>query len=302
MTGKIRFISLLAGCLLAFSLLSSAVAFASDDAAFEENSYDSLRVENEYKLNVPSEIVADVWSYLVDRYQGEESFLLKQNPNFQVSISEEDFTDRYFDTSDLKLLKSQSSVRHRARFNPKDPSNRKNGRNLIQMKLNLSGKSNQLNRGEVKFKIDEHLANPASVSLIHLIKNKQRSQFIERLSENGLKIESLQEKLVLKQHRRRVNIQLFGKAFSTITLDEAHFKKFWISGHFEEIEIELNEVNFTHSSAAEREAMGKISASFKEDLLAKFPAIKQDQNPKYNKAFENLSGQSIVSQFILEHF
>ena len=77
---KRHFKSLILGSLLVLSFLPISQVLASDDVPFDENSYDSLRVENEYKLKVPAELVASVWSYLTERYQGEDSFLLKQNP------------------------------------------------------------------------------------------------------------------------------------------------------------------------------------------------------------------------------
>ena len=70
----------------------------------------------------------------------------------------------YYDTPTMQLLAMQSGVRKRHRVNITNPSDRKSGRELMQIKVN-SITSNDLQRGEVKFAIEypTDLENPKAV-------------------------------------------------------------------------------------------------------------------------------------------
>ena len=68
----------------------------------------------------------------------------------------------------------------------------------------------------------------------------------------------------------------------------------------EELELELNEINYTLGDSTIRAKMEAINEAIKGDLLANFPSIKQDQTPKYNKGFEAQMLQDFSSRPIFD--
>ena len=58
---------------------------------------------------------------------------------------------------------------------------------------------------------------------------------------------------------------------------------------FTEVEIELNEKRYTAATEPERARMRQILDTLRADLLRQFPALKQDQRPKYQKMAELLA-------------
>lgn len=258
---------------------------------FEEGGDNTLRIENEYKLSVPQEKTEAVWTYLTERYGNDHSFLKDIDAGFKATLSEENFVDTYYDTQEYDLLSKQSGIRHRRRYMPNDPDNKKNGRELIQIKLNHLD-DNELNRGEYKFKVkhyDKAKGLDDAYPLVKLVRREDRDAFKERLKELGYNPYQFTEVLTLNQRRRRVYITLNDEAFATITLDEVSSKKWWQKADFTEIEMELNEVGYTEADETYREKMETINASLKDDLLQTFPDIRQDQTPKYNKTYNVFS-------------
>jgi hypothetical protein len=88
----------------------------------------------------------------------------------------------------------------------------------------------------------------------------------------------------VEQLRKRIYITKREQTFLTITLDYVSSKYKDKSFNFVELELELNEICYTESDSLTRVAMEKITSDIKSDLMAKFPSIKQDQTPKYNKS------------------
>lgn len=242
-----------------------------------------MRIENEYKLTVPNDIADKVWTYLNERYEDGDALFLKQyDPRFNTSFSTEYFVDEYYDTPDLKLLNAQSAVRHRKRFIPDDTGHRKHGRQMVQIKLN-SIDDNALNRGEIKFEVLPS-ANKRYL-LLHLVSASERELFKNAMNGIGVNPEKLRPMLLLTQERKRVYISIADTPFATITLDHVSSQKWWSKVDFFEIEMELNEIAYTDSDRETRQQMEAINDELMNDLLKNFPAIKQDQTPKYNKTF-----------------
>jgi hypothetical protein len=139
-------------CLLLCTALSSIKSARADEEDFSAAGFNKLRVEQETKLLVPLERAEEVWKFLHDRYGMAGAALKQLDPLFASYYNDEQFTDTYFDTPDLKLLAMESGVRHRRRINLTNPDDRKSGRELMQIKVNdLS--PNVLERGEIKFEI-----------------------------------------------------------------------------------------------------------------------------------------------------
>jgi hypothetical protein len=269
-------------------------AFSDDEITENEDS--SIRIENEYKISVPSELEEKVWEYLQDRYDNAESSFLKlQNEDFSVQLSDEIFVDRYFDDDKLTLIGLQSGIRHRTRTVISDPSNRKNGRELLQIKLNRPGDL-EVNRSEIKFKVKR---NPEptdffdSHPVFGLLDGDDREAFTQHVEEIGINPFKLKNTITLEQKRRRVYISLHNQPFATITLDRVTSHKWWKSVAFTEIELELNEIAYTDANPEQRVKMQAVNDSIKTDLMAKFPELIQDQLPKYNKTF-NIFNESFI--------
>ena len=254
-----------------------------------------LRIENEFKLSIPPEDLEDVREYLRARYGEVESGILRElGGDFSARISDEWFRDRYFDTEDLRLLEAQSGVRARLRQNSSigraDP---KHGRELLQLKLNRPSDENALNRSEIKFAVDRGGVPDGPLDqhpVLGLIDNDDRPLVIAAL-QRELRVDAtdLRPLLTLTQRRWRVYVSRDGAPFATLTLDEVRSRWFLWSVDFVELEIELNEIAYTDASDEQRAVMQDLSQRLADDLREAFPAIVQDQTPKYNKAFLALS-------------
>jgi hypothetical protein len=261
--------------------------------------FNFLRIENEIKLTVPDEIVADVWEYLNNRYANENLYLKEIDSTFNSKFAEDIFTDQYFDNDNFDILKTQNGIRHRSRIVLRDAGNKKNGRQLMQLKVNHIS-TNQLNRGEFKYPIkyydtveEEWDGHP----FLGNVDRKYRTDLVERLQSYGVDALALHPTILCKALRQRVYLFRGLDPFATITLDHvtAHYEG--DSAHFTEIEMELNEINYTESDTAERAKMEKINDDIKADLLHEFPSIVQDQTPKYNKS-ANLLGMDYMPEAV----
>jgi len=248
---------------------------------------DGVRIESEYKLTVPNDRRGEVWSYLEKRYEnGEDLFLKDFDPSFRTEMSRELFVDVYFDTPALDLLERASGVRRRDRSFPDDPSHKKHGRSLVQIKLDRPADS-ALNRSEIKFKVRKDLevgegneGGPGSL----IRKPSEREEFEARIRELGLDPESLREILTIRQTRRRAYISNSEGPFATITFDEVTAEAGGRKVDFTEVELELNEIRYTDADGTTRSTMEKVNDLLRRDLQDAFEFIEVDQTPKYNKA------------------
>lgn len=245
-----------------------------------------LRLENEAKIAVPPEILEDVWTYLRTRIVEDKTFLKNINPALDSYWDDEMFYDTYFDTPDLAMARRNSGIRHRFRENLTDPSDRKNDRELLQIKLsNVS--SNAYTRGEIKYKVKVNVKKKEPESMmpvLGLLSKKDRIKFKENMAELNIDPYQLREILKLTQRRRSIFITYNGKAFISERLDEVSSDMLWFTYKHIELEPELNEVPYTEAGTAEREFMQKVNNLLIKDVMEKFPSVKMDLTPKYNKA------------------
>ncbi|MBP7088356.1 MAG: hypothetical protein KBB01_03555 [Candidatus Omnitrophica bacterium] len=286
-----------------FAVVFSNISYVSADE--NPGDYNVMRIENEDKLVVPKEKTKEVWSYMVERLVNEKTYLKSLDPGFESYYSDELFIDVYFDSPNLQMLEKKSGIRHRKRWNLDNLEHKKSGRELIQVKLNYIDESNELNRGELKFKIDPS-DKPNTPDELHpvigLIDKPQRENFKQRIVELGIDPYSLKKILIIKQLRHSLYITKNSGQFMSIRLDEDSSRKFLVKWEHVELEPELNEIPYTKATPEERERMEDISKQIVADILKKFPEIKRDLTPKYNKAFEYFEKKIPFFRFLVRHF
>ncbi len=283
-------VSCRSGTLLATLLLAMTGGVASDANAqtgeFDSHGADEVRIEHETKLKVPLEQCDEVWDWLLQRYS-DCGWLESTGRSFSASFGDEDFRDVYFDTPDLVLLQEQSGVRHRTRVVNSGPADEKDGRELLQIKLDR-GDATGLARSEIKFEVtptrslrtlDE--AHP----MIGLVKKSLREECKSVLRELGFDPYEMQPILTLHQNRRRVYLNDRDGAFATLTLDLCSTESWATDLRWAECELELNEIRYTEAREDERERMERVMELVKGDLVQSFPEMRQDQTPKYNTSF-----------------
>jgi hypothetical protein len=290
--------------LLLFNIFFIVYAKLYAQSEFDDD-YNSARIENEYKYAVPIEIYDSVWSYMRDNYGSEKLFLRKTDTSFVSSVSDEAFIDQYFDNKAFQLLIAQNGIRYRTRKVLSDSANRKNNRELMQIKINGID-SNALNRAEYKYPIKHYSASDKgyeSSPFLNLIKRSYREAIIKTLDQLKIDANTLKPFIVVDQNRKRVYIYKGSMAFSTITLDSVTATQNKHKVNFVEIEMEINEIAYTRANDPERKEMEKLNKTILEDLIAKFPQIKQDQMPKYNKAYNRLKviNQDFDQDFLSQH-
>jgi hypothetical protein len=251
------------------------------------SNFSDLRIENEAKLVVPQDQIEIVWTYLLNELVTDQTYIKSLDAGFNSYWYDEVFTDEYFDTPDLYLLAHESSIRHRLRFNLTDPEAEKNGRELVQIKINDIS-SNDQSRGELKFDIrDDGKTDDTDdlQPLIGLIKDSDRDDFKDVMSQINVDPYELQKILTLQQHRRSIYITYNGDPFMSIRFDEVTSKMLWANYSHCEIEIELNEIPYTEGDEVQRESMESVKQEIMSHILQEFPDIALDLTPKYNKAF-----------------
>lgn len=252
--------------------------------------FGAARFENEYKLTVPADKVEALLAYLHKRYAHPVLIPAEGGVVLSGKFSDEYFTDVYFDTPGQQLLQTQSGVRHRSRSIPGQPENRKDGRQLMQIKLNVPGE--ELTRAEVKFPIKYYPVAKTQEDrhpVLGIIDRDFRPEFSARLRAVGIDPWKLRHSLTLVQRRQRTYLSDEVGPFATLTVDGTSSRKYWLHAEFTEIELELNEIRYTAASPADRVQMQRVTDAIKADIMAAIPGIVQDQTPKYNKAYTGLA-------------
>ncbi len=249
------------------------------------------RLESEFKLAVPADQPEAIWAYLNEAYGPKGTMLSRLGEGYTAAFATDEFLDRYFDTPELPLLRMHSGLRHRTRYILKGKDKTKDGRQLVQLKLGTEDESGVV-REEDKYEVRK---DPGKVKFeedrlpgVGLVKRGERPFLVERLKALSIQPEDLTQAAVLLQTRRRVYISHNDQAFATITLDHVLARSFLYVVSFHEMELELNEIAYTEADQATRERMTRLNAQMKEELFTRFPGLKQDQTPKYNKAVERL--------------
>lgn len=272
------------------ALLLAAIAPAA--ALFGQQDDAATRIEYEAKLKVPIEQTEQVWDWLEQRY-ADCGWLNTGGHDFTAGFGDEDFTDVYFDTPGLHVLAQEGGVRHRSRVVHSGPSYRKDGRELLQLKINRGDEAG-LARSEVKYKIVERQQGQKDDAhpLLGLIDRDDRQDCIARLAALGLDARAMRPVVTLKQNRRRVYVNDADGAFATITLDACSTDSWGADVRWTEIELELNEIRFTKADPAERAGMKEIDLHMQRDLQEAFPGIVQDQTSKYTHSLEEIERTS----------
>lgn len=271
--------------ILGFSVVNNTSPVTATASPPDEDN-DDVRIEYEVKLNVPLDQIDEVWAWLQTRY-ADTSWLDQNGYIFQAAFGDEGFTDTYFDTPDLQMLKGQNGVRHRARVVHSGPAERKDGRQLLQLKLNRDHAAG-LARSEIKFQVPTTGNDPAldnTHPLLSLIKRDEREEFEAAFRALDLNPYVMRPILTLEQHRRRIYLSDQEGAFATLTLDLCATSSWGVNLKWAEAELELDENRYTAADATERQQMEQVIEKIQTDVQAAFPAIEQSQTPKYNTAF-----------------
>ena len=288
----------LVAILLCFFFLSSY-----SQTEFQKSGYNDLRIENEMKFAVPEKISNSLWEFLTQKYSNSGLFLKEYDSTFVIKTDEDLFIDQYFDNENWQLIEEKNGIRHRTRYVLTNSQSKKNGRQIIQIKIN-SIDSNKLDRAEFKYpakkdkkhKLDS-IIKIKPVCVIDYIKKKHKTKFTERLKEYNIDVSKIFSTIKLEQKRKRIYLYQDTLPFSTITLDYVTCSYKDKKADFIELELELNEIAYTESDPQKKAFMEKINEIVKSDITSKFPEIIQDQTPKYNKAFTYLELSSTNSFF-----
>lgn len=286
--------------LLFLTLINNQIANG-ENADNKAAGYNKLRIEQEDKLLIPLDKTDEVWRFLYERFIVDTESLKKLDASFTSSFDEEQFTDTYFDTPDLKLLSTQSGVRYRRRVNLTNPEDEKSGCELMQIKIsNIS--QNVLERGEIKFKI-KHPTTMKNAEdrhpMIGIVKPSQREEFKQRLKALGLDPFSMQPILTVEDSRRRIYINRESKPFMSLSLDVASSNIWWAKTKFVEIEPELNEITFTEANQETKKYMEIILHKSMTEMKQRFPYLETNLTPKYCKSFYYLEAQLPFLRFLV---
>lgn len=259
----------------------------------KSQTYNGARIENEYKFVLPDTLADSVWKYLCFNYSSGNLFLKKTSLDFYTVFSEESFTDTYYDNDDLALLKNENGIRYRVRQVLSDTSNRKNNRELMQIKISSIG-NNNLERAEYKYPIVHYEKNKEeydSHPFLGLIKRSNRNEIKHKLKEFGIDALTLKPFIEVIQNRKRICINKGSSTVFGISLDSTSGKCNNRQAGFTELEVEINEIEYTKADSLTRKQMEIIIAEIKKDILKSFSSIKQDQTPKYNMAYNKLKAK-----------
>jgi hypothetical protein len=250
-------------------------------------------VENEYKIDVPAGTADTLWAFLQRTFGNEHLFLRAFDTTFRSTTAMDRSLDQYFDDARMQLLRAGNGIRFRSRQVLSDTTDPKNGRRLVQVKINHMG-ANALDRGEFKYAVA--LAQPGIPNsgpldrhpFLGLVAPEQRAAITTRLKGYGIAADSLLPTILIEQWRRRIYVERGGTPFATLTVDSVHAHFGRHATGFVELELELNEKRYTGSDSAQRLDMERLNALVKDTIMRAFPALHQDQTPKYRKAYDRL--------------
>jgi hypothetical protein len=257
------------------------------------NNGKNIRIEYEIKLRLPLEQSDDVWDWLFVRYK-DVTWLNDEGYRFEAEFGDEDFTDTYFDTSDLIFLAKNNGVRHRMRTVHSGPASEKDGRQLIQIKLDR-GDATGAARSEIKFNVssgDDRKGTNDSHPLVGLVKRNEVGKFKTTFYTHNIDPYKLGPVLIINQNRRRIYLSDQHGAFATLTLDLVTTKSWGTNLKWAELELELNEIRYTEANPENRQKMERIIEKIQGEILKAFPVIVPNQTPKYNTAFTSIEKES----------
>ncbi len=272
------------------SSIASAAHINENQSEADASKANAARIEIDNTTSLPLLEKQALADFLKKEYLGNKSHLSEINPQLTATSSTEHFTDKDFDTNKLFLINQSIGLRHRKRVNITNPEDRKNERELVQIKSSAG----DLAREEIKFNVDTELVNKKNIDdrhpLISIIKRDEREAFKQRVAAlNVTDPYSLRQVLVLNQERQRTYLSDEGKPFITLSLDIIRPKKWWATVSFVSLEVELNEVTYTQGTAKDREFMSQVYQKIVQEIQAVFPRLEQDLRAKHKKVFDVLA-------------
>ncbi len=279
-----------------------------DQASHDSTGFgmDAARIDSQITLAIPAGKAAEVYAYLRATYAESNTKLKEAFPALdlkgdqQVDVS--NFTDRYFDTPDLELYASGSTIRFRTRVNTTNPEDRKSGRQLVQMKVTPDGRFDL--RTELKFEVkpsrkfrDGDDASP----LLRLVDRLQRSDLKSAIRRIGIDPYRLQEVVTIQQTRKRVYLYLAGENFLSFSVDEFKSGILWSTARASSVDIGLVENAYTQADAARRADLWRIREFLVQDLKERFPGLKVNDTEKYSLIMAQLLDDVPSMRFLVRH-
>ena len=260
----------------------------------------AVRVEDDFSLHYPAGKSDEIIEYLKKKYVSDRTAVKTMGPEFTASFGDEDFTDTYYDTRRLDLLKRKTGLRHRLRVNLLDSEDKKSGRELIQLKVSggdkIADAGSDASRNELKFEVTRTPSSGKKAEdnhrLLGYLEADQRLLLARRLKDL-VQTDAADTRpiLTIEQRRRRVYIERDGETFVSFSVDDVATKRWWARVNFSQMEIELNELAFTNAGEPEREQMRKLRESLITDLTARFSYLEVDSDTKYEKAYNLLAAR-----------
>lgn len=276
-----------------------AASLPAQPSEFSAHGYALMRVENEYKLVVPDEVADPLWTWLEREFGPEHIFLRAYDSSFTSRTATDHMVDQYYDDDRRQLLNAGNGVRHRSRTVLTDPGDRKNGRQLMQVKINHVD-NNALNRGEFKYRIDTVRTDSGAAErhpFLGMVAPMHRAAITATLKGYGIAADSLYPTILLDQIRRRIYVSRKGEPFATLTLDAVTARYEGKEHHSTELELELNEIGYTEGDSASRAEMERLNGMVKQRVMEHWPMLRQDQTPKYKKAYLALGLTAFTSPY-----
>lgn len=251
---------------------------------------DAARIDSQITLKIPEGKAQEIYQYVRDTYSGQQQILnekfplLKLTGEPQIDISE--FTDKYFDTSNLNLHKQQNSVRYRKRVNTTNPEDQKSGRELIQVKATPPGQFDM--RAEIKFSVENNASINNRTPIIQLVEKKQQDDFVKALTGAGIDPTQLRHTLTIAQTRSRVYLDSNGQNILSFSVDQGSGQLLWATGTFSSMDVGLTEIAYTEADEKKRELFKQLRAVVIEDLRQHFPELTVETDDKYNLVLNQL--------------
>ncbi len=203
------------------------------------------------------------------------------------------FTDDYFDTSNLNLYANNNSARHRIRINTTDPTDPKSGRELVQIKVTPPG--DFTTRTEIKFdtQAPKKSASPANryYSLVSFVADKQKNDFETAFSDIGLNSNKLRYILTNEQQRSRVYLDWDGENFLSFSVDDGRSHILWAKARITSVDLGLVENVYTAADESKRKTLGEIRNLVLQDLQNHFPELTQTTQEKYGILLDQLTAK-----------
>jgi hypothetical protein len=267
---------------------------------------EAARVDSQVTLSIPLEKAEQVYAYVRRTYAESNDRLRTQFPELQIEgdkrIDVSEFTDVYFDTPELSLFGTQNTVRFRTRVNTTDPSDRKSGRQLVQIKV--TPPDNFQLRTELKFEVkpSTKYRDPTDTHpLFRLVDRSQRADLLNAIRLMGIRPFDLRQSITLRQIRRRVYLNLNHQNFLSFSVDEYRSRVLTATASFASVDVGLAENVYTESNPAKRQQLWAIRSFVVADLQKAFPDLTVNTTEKYSLTLGQLLDKVPGLRFLMRH-